>query len=40
MLCLCQYDLAVLRFSFQTDRGRENSASYLKIHAGGRPFLN
>ena len=30
MLCLCHYGLALLRFWFQTDLGRENSASYLQ----------
>ena len=34
MLCLCHYGPALLRFWFQTDLGRENSASYLKIQAG------
>ena len=38
MLCLCHYGPALLRFCFQTNLGRENSASYLKIQAG-RPFL-
>ena len=34
MLCLCHYGPALLRFWFQTGLGRENSASFLKIHAG------
>ena len=34
MLCLCHYGPALLRFWFQTDLGRENSASFLKIQAG------
>ena len=34
MLCLCHYGPALLTFWFQTDLGRENSASYLKIQAG------
>ena len=34
MLCLCQYRPALLRFWFQTNLGRENLASYLKIQAG------
>ena len=34
MLCLCHYGPAPLTFWFQTDLGRENSASYLKIQAG------
>ena len=38
MLCLCHDGPALLRFWFQTNHGRENSASYLKIQAG-RPFL-
>ena len=38
MLCLCHYGPALLKFWFQTDLGRENSASFLKIQAG-RPFL-
>ena len=33
MLCLCHYGPALLRFWFQTDLGRENSASYLKLQA-------
>ena len=33
MLCLCHYGPALLKFLFQTDLGRENSASYLKIQA-------
>ena len=31
MLCLCHYGPALLKFWFQTDLGRENSASYLKM---------
>ena len=34
ILCLCHYGPALLRFWFQTDLGRENSASFLKIQAG------
>ena len=34
MLCLCQYRPALLRFWFQTDLRRKNSASFLKIQAG------
>ena len=34
MLRLCHYGPALLRFWFQTDLGRENSASFLKIQAG------
>ena len=34
MLCLCHDGPALLRFWFQTNHGRENSASYLKIQAG------
>ena len=34
MLCLCHYSPALLTFSFQTDPGRENSASYLNKQAG------
>ena len=34
MLCLCHYSPALLRFWFQTNLGRENSASYLEILAG------
>ena len=34
MLCLCHYNPALLRFWFQTELGRENSASFLKIQAG------
>ena len=30
MLCLCRYGPALLRFWFQTDLGRKNSASFLK----------
>ena len=33
MLCLCHYGPVLSRFWFQTDLGRENSASYLKIQA-------
>ena len=33
-LCLCHYGPALLTFWFQTDLGRENSASYLKMQAG------
>ena len=34
MLCSCHYGPALLRFWIQTDLGRENSASFLKIQAG------
>ena len=34
MLCLCHYSPSLLRFWFQTNLGRENSASYLEILAG------
>ena len=34
MLCLCDYGPARLTFRFQTELGRENSASYLKMQAG------
>ena len=34
MLCLCHYGPALLIFWFQTDLGRKNSVSYLKIQAG------
>ena len=34
MLCLCHYGPVLLRFWFQTDLGRENSASFFKIQAG------
>ena len=30
MLCLCHYGPVLLRFGFQTDLGRENSASFFK----------
>ena len=39
MLCLRHNGPALLRFLFQTDLGRENSASYLKIQAGKDLFL-
>ena len=39
MLCLCHYGSVLLRGWFQTDLGRENSASNLKIQARRRPFL-
>ena len=38
MLCLCQYRPALLRFWFQTDLRRKNSAIFLKYRRG-RPFL-
>ena len=34
MLCLCRYRPALLRFWFQTDLRRKNSASFFKIQAG------
>ena len=33
-MCLCHYGPALLTLWFQTDLGRENSASYLKMQAG------
>ena len=36
--CVCHYDPALLRFWFQTDLGRENSAMFFK-YMRGRPFL-
>ena len=33
-MCLCHYGPTLLTFWFQTDLGRENSASYLKMQAG------
>ena len=39
MLCLCHDGPALLRFCFQTNHGRENSASHLKIQAG-KTFSN
>ena len=39
MFCLCHNCPTLLRFWFQNDLGRENSAIYLKIQAGGRSFL-
>ena len=39
MLCLCQYRPALLRFWFQTDLRRKNSASFFKIQAG-KTFSN
>ena len=38
MLCLCHYGPAPLTFWFQTDLGRKNSVSYLKMQAG-KTFL-
>ena len=38
ILCLCHHGPALWRFSFQTDLGRENSASFYKYRPG-RPFL-
>ena len=34
MLCLCHYGPALLRYWFETDLGRQNSASFLKKHVG------
>ena len=34
MLCLCHYGPVLFGFWFQTDFGRENSASFLKVQAG------
>ena len=34
MLCLCHYGSALLGFWFQSDLGRENSASFLKVRVG------
>ena len=39
MLCLCHYGPALLRFWFQTDLGRENSAIFLKNTGGEDLFL-
>ena len=39
MLCLCQYRPALLRFWFQADLRRKNSASFFKIQAG-KTFSN
>ena len=39
MLCLCQYRPALLRFWFQTDLRRKNSARLFKIQAG-KTFSN
>ena len=39
LLCLCHYGHALLRFWFQLDLGRENSASFFKTYRQGRPFL-
>ena len=39
MLCLCHYGPALLRFWFQTDLGRENSASFFKGTGGEDLFL-
>ena len=39
MLCLCQDRTALLRFWFQTDLRRKNSASFFKIQAG-KTFSN
>ena len=38
MLCSCHYGPALLTFWYQTDLGRENSASYLKMQAGSDAF--
>ena len=38
MLCLCHYGPAPLTFWFQTDLGRKNSVSYLKMQSG-KTFL-
>ena len=39
MLCLCHYGPALLRFWFQTDLGRENSARFFKNTGGEDLFL-
>ena len=39
MLCLCHYGPVLLRFWFQTDLGRENSASFFKNTGGEDLFL-
>ena len=39
MLCLCQYRPALLRFWFQTDLRRKNSASFFKNTGGEDLFL-
>ena len=38
ILCLCHHGPTLLRFWFQTELGRENSASFYKYRPG-RPFL-
>ena len=38
MLCLCHYGLALLTFWFQTDFGRENSASFF-LNIGGEDLF-
>ena len=40
MLCLCQYRPALLRFWFQTDLRRKNSASFFKNTGGEDLFLS
>ena len=39
MLCLCPYRPALLRFWFQTDLRRKNSAIFFFKYRRGRPFL-
>ena len=39
MLCLCHYGSALLGFWFQSDLGRENSASFFLKYRRGRPYL-
>ena len=38
-MCLCHYGPALLGFWFQTDLGRENSASFFLKYRRGRPYL-
>ena len=40
MWCLCHYRTALLRFWFQTDLRRKNSASFFKIQAGKTFFYH
>ena len=39
MMCLCHNNPALLRFWFQTDLGRKNSASFFLKYRRGRLFL-
>ena len=38
-MCLCHYGPALLGFWFQSDLGRENSASFFLKYRRGRPYL-